>query len=287
MKLIAGSNHSLLARQVSGKLDIHFERISVKRFKDNEIEVHFNTCVKDEDIYVFQSLSNPFNDYFVELLMLVDRLKQKGARRIIGIIPYFGYARSSSGFDLITELLESVGLSQIIAIGLHDPKMKTFLKIPIRNLDVVDLFGKDIQKRSHGFMPLIVAPDKGAEKRARDLAHYLKSDFALLHKERCADGSLKSIKISGEIQGRNCVIVDDIVDSGSTLISAAATLKKLGALDIKAYVIHAVGGEECIKSLKQSGVSDLTVTDTINKGKLAEIKVLGVGEILSEAIKNN
>lgn len=286
MKLIAGSSHHHLAEKVADKLNLTLEKPFVRYFKDHEISVQSNTDVEGKDVCVLQSLSNPINDHLVELLILINELKQKNARRVIGILPYFGYGRSSSNSALIAKLLESVGMDQLVTIGLHSAEIEIFFKIPVKNLDLIPLFGQDIRNHYKKSLPLIVSPDKGGERRARELADYLKTDFALLHKERGIDEAVKVTKITGDITGRNCIIVDDIVDSAATLTCAAATLKGAGALSIQAYAIHAVLSEGAIQKLEQSEICSLTVTDTIKQQRTENIRILGVSEILAEAINS-
>ncbi|MBY0461759.1 MAG: ribose-phosphate pyrophosphokinase [Alphaproteobacteria bacterium] len=286
MKLIAGSSHHHLAEKVADKLLFPLDKPNVKYFKDCEISVQIDTSVAGEDVYILQSLSYPINDHLVELLILINNLKQKNAKRVTAILPYFGYGRSSSSSALVVKLLESAGVDQIITIGLHSPEIETFFKIPIKNLGVTQLFGRDIKNRYKSKLPIIVSPDKGGEKRARALADFLQTDCAFLHKERLIDDSIKITKVIGDIRGRGCIIVDDIVDSAATLVCAAAALKEAGATFIEAYVIHAVLSKGSIQKLEQSDVSFLTITDTINQQLSEETRILEVAEILAEAINS-
>ncbi|MBY0281095.1 MAG: ribose-phosphate diphosphokinase [Alphaproteobacteria bacterium] len=284
MKLIAGSSHHQLAEKIADKLLLPLDKPNVKYFKDSEISIEIDTPVAEDEVYVLQSLSHPINDHLVELLILIHYLKQKRAKRVIGILPYFGYGRSASNSELIAKLLESVGVDQIITIGLHSPLIEAFFKIPINNLGATELFGRDIQNRYKNNFPVIVSPDKGGSKRASELASFLQTDCVFFHKERLIDGTLKITNIIGDVKGRDCIIVDDIVDSAATLVCAAAALKEAGVASIEAYVIHAVLSEGSLQKLEQSNISCLTITDTINQQLAEKIRILDVADVLKEFI---
>lgn len=289
MKFTRGSSHLRLAQEIADRLFLPLEQPVVKHFKDQEISIQTDLSVEGEDVCVLQSLSYPVNDHLVELLILMNDLKQRKPRKIIGIIPYFGYGRSSSNSKLMAKLLESAGLNQVITVGLHNAEIESFFNVPINNLDVIPLFAQDIKTRYKNSLPLIVSPDKGGEKRAYELAIFLKTDYLCLHKERKLNGSVRIEEISDNIADRNCIIVDDIIDSGETLVGAAMALNDVGASSIDAYAIHAVLSEGCLEKLEISPLQTLVITDTIKQTALKlnnkEVRVLGIAEILAEAIR--
>ena len=285
MRFIAGSSHPVLAQRIAKELGILLEPALIKTFKSQEISAQITGTVLDDDVCVFQTLHPLPSDRLMELFMLIDALKRQGAQKIIAVIPYYSYGRSPETSALIARLLTEAGASQIITLGLHDP-----LTLPtVSHLDGVSLFCQDIQKRYPHDKPLIVSPDKGGADRACLIAEYLKTDWAAFHKERSADGKIRVKEITGDVQGRPCILVDDIIDSGETLCCAADALKNAGAISVDAYVIHAVLSPGALERLKESKISPLTVTDTIPQPNLSKglegSRVLSVSGILSEALR--
>lgn len=289
MKFITGSSHKSLAQQIADRLFLPLEQPTIKYFKDREISIQMDSSIEGEDVCVMQSLSYPVNGHLIELLILINELKQRKPRKIIGIIPYFGYGRSSSNAKLMAKLLETAGIDQLITIGLHSDEIEKFFTAPVINLDLVKLFGDDIESRFQKDKLMIVSPDKGGEKRARALAAYLKVDCIILDKKRCEDGTINITKIQENLKGKNCLIVDDIIDSGATLIAAAKALKEAEALSIDAYVIHAVLSSDISQQLETAPIRSLVVTDTIRQSTLSlnttEIRTLQIAKILGNAIK--
>lgn len=289
MKFTTGYSHPNLAQQIADRLTLTLEQPIIKVFKNQEISVQVDISVEREDCYVFQSLSYPIHDHLIELLILINELKQRNPRNIIAIIPYFGYGRSSSNARLMAKLLESVGIDHLLTIGLHSDEIENFFTIPVINLDLIKLFGCDIERRLLKDNLLIVSPDKGGEKRAQTLAAYLQTDYIVLDKKRCENGTVEIARIQRNLKDKNCIIVDDIIDSGATLVAAAEALKEAEALSIDAYVIHAILSEGCLEKLKHIFIRSLVITDTIRQPKLdlntIEIRVLKVAETLGNAVK--
>lgn len=285
MRFIAGSSHPVLAQSVAEELLVLLEPALITTFKSQEIAAEITGTVLNDDVCVFQTLHPLPSDRLMELFMLIDALKRQEPKKIIAVIPYYSYGRSPETSALMERLLREAGACQIITIGLHDP-----LALPeVIHLDGVSLFCQDIQKRYPHDKPLIVSPDKGGADRACLIATHLKTDWVAFHKERSADGKVMVKEITGDVRGRPCILVDDIIDSGETLCCAADALTKAGAINVDAYAIHAVLSPGTLERLKESKINSLTVTDTIPQPNLSKVlessRILSVSGALSEALR--
>lgn len=296
MKIIAGSSNKPLAESVAAQLDIKLAKATVKRFADNEVfaEVHEN--VRGEDVFVIQSTSFPANDHLMELLIVLDALKRSSARRVTAVIPYFGYARQDrkSGprtpisAKLVANLITTAGANRILTMDLHAGQIQGFFDIPVDNLYAAPLFAKDIKNNFANRDLMIVSPDVGGVVRARAIATRLNADLAIIDKRRERAGLSEVMNVIGDVNGRECILIDDIVDSGGTLINAANALINRGAKSVSGYCTHGVFSGEAHHKLGSSIFSTMTTTDSIAATELIKsthnIRQLSIANLLADAM---
>ncbi|MEO7564621.1 MAG: ribose-phosphate pyrophosphokinase [Sphingomicrobium sp.] len=279
-------------------LDVALTDASVRRFADEEVFVEINENVRGEDVFVLQSTSFPANDNLMELLICIDALKRASAKRITAVIPYFGYARQDRkpgprtpiSAKLVANLITTAGADRVLSIDLHAGQIQGFFDIPTDNLFASPVIASDIHERLAGRDLMIVSPDVGGVVRARGLAKRLdNAPLAIVDKRRERAGESEVMNIIGDVDGRVCVLIDDIVDSAGTLCNAAAALKAKGAVEVFAYSTHGVlsGGAEA--RVTASELTELVVTDTIWSGehdpKGSKIRRLSIAPLLAEAVR--
>src|SRR5213083_3083021 len=248
MKLLAGNSNLPLARSISDYLEVPLTDASVRRFADEEVFVEINENVRGEDVFVVQSTSFPANDNLMELLVIVDALRRGSARRTTAVIPYYGYGRQDrkSGprtpisAKLVANLITVAGANRVLTLDLHAGQIQGFFDIPTDNLFASPVLSKDIQEKLGNSNLTIVSPDVGGVVRARAIAKRLEADLAIIDKRRERAGVSEVMNIIGDVDGRRCILVDDIVDSAGTLCNAAEALKDAGAAAVSAYVTHGV-----------------------------------------------
>ncbi|HEY8189348.1 MAG TPA: ribose-phosphate pyrophosphokinase, partial [Micavibrio sp.] len=248
MKLIAGNSNRALAEAISAYLGVPLCKATIKRFSDMEVFVEIQENVRGQDVFVIQSTSYPANDNLLELLITIDALRRGSARRITAVIPYFGYARQDRktggrtpiSAKLVANLITSAGVDRVLTMELHAGQIQGFFDIPVDNLIIAPVFLPDIEKKFKGQPLVLVSPDVGGVVRARALAKRLDADLAIIDKRREAAGVSEVMHVIGEVDGKVCIMVDDIVDSGGTLCNAAAALKQQGAKEVYSYVVHGV-----------------------------------------------
>ena len=248
MKIISGNSNRPLAEAIAAYLDTPLTQADVRRFADMEVFVEIHENVRGEDVFVVQSTSYPANDNLMELLVTLDALRRGSARRITAVIPYYGYARQDrkSGprtpisAKLLANLITTAGADRVLTIDLHAGQIQGFFDIPTDNLYAAPVFTDDIQAKYENGNLMIVSPDVGGVVRARALARRLNVDLAIIDKRRPRAGVSEVMNIIGDVSGRHCIMVDDIVDSGGTLCNAAKALMDSGALSVDAYVTHGV-----------------------------------------------
>jgi len=293
MKIISGTSHPQLAQHLSQALSIPLTPLSIFRFSDQEICVETQENMESEDVVVLQSTSNPVNDHLMELLVIIDTLKHCNTKSITAIIPYFGYARQDhpqgpSPAKLVAHLLQTTGVDRLITFELHSERVRSFFDIPVDNLSPLSLFAKAIQGQFQN--PLIIAPDTGGIPRAQALATRLQTDLAIIEKRRHGPGRVEVTTLKGEIAGRTCLIVDDIIDSGDTLCQAALTLQQHHAQEIHAFVAHGVLSPLAHERLQTAPLASLTITDTIDTHAKIDLypclRVLSVVPLLADVMHN-
>jgi ribose-phosphate pyrophosphokinase len=298
MKLLAGNSNLPLAKAVADYLELPLTEASVRRFADEEIFVEVNENVRGEDVFVLQSTSYPVNDNLMELLICIDALRRASAKRITAVIPYFGYARQDRkpgprtpiSDKLVANLITTAGADRVLSMDLHAGQIQGFFDIPTDNLWAAPVMAADIQARYANKQLMVVSPDVGGVVRARSLAKRLdNAPLAIVDKRRERAGESEVMNIIGEVDGRCCILVDDIVDSAGTLCNAAAALKSQGATDVYAYCSHGVLSGGAAARVQASALSELVVTDTIYPGEAddprGKIRRLTIAPLFGEAIR--
>jgi ribose-phosphate pyrophosphokinase len=298
MKLLAGNSNLPLAKAVADYLELPLTEASVRRFADEEIFVEVNENVRGEDVFVLQSTSYPVNDNLMELLICIDALRRASAKRITAVIPYFGYARQDRkpgprtpiSAKLVANLITTAGADRVLSMDLHAGQIQGFFDIPTDNLWAAPVMAADIQARYANKQLMVVSPDVGGVVRARSLAKRLdNAPLAIVDKRRERAGESEVMNIIGEVDGRCCILVDDIVDSAGTLCNAAAALKSEGATEVYAYCSHGVLSGGAAARVQASELSELVVTDTIYPGGAddpkGKIRRLTIAPLFGEAIR--
>ena len=297
MKLLTGNSNKNLSQKISKFLKNRLVNSSIRKFSDGEIYIEINENIRGNSIFVIQSVSSPANDNLMELLLCIDALKRSSAKNITAVIPYFGYARqdrkvvprTSISAKLVSNLIAKAGADRVVTVDLHAGQIQGFFDIPVDNLFATPIFARHVKKTIKTKNLICIAPDVGGTERARALGKLLNVGLAIVDKRRPKAGQSQVMNIIGDVRGKTCIIVDDIIDSGGTIVNAAAALKKRGAKDVHVYVTHGVlsGGAE--NKIKKSNIKNLVITDTIdNASKVKNIKnieVLTISNLVGEAIK--
>jgi ribose-phosphate pyrophosphokinase len=296
IKLVAGNSNHPLADAISSNLKVPLARSVVRRFADMEVFVEIQENMRGEDVYVIQSTSFPANDNLMELLILVDALKRSMARRITAVMPYFGYARQDRrpgprtpiSARLVANLIERAGVDRVMAVDLHAGQIQGFFDIPTDNLFAAPVMTRDILERHDVSTLMVVSPDVGGVVRARALAKRINVPIAICDKRRERPGESEVMNVIGDVRGKCCLLVDDIVDSGGTLINAANALLEAGALEVVAYLTHGVLSGGAVSKITNSRIKSLVITDTIQPTEAVKaasnMRVLSLAPLLSEAI---
>jgi ribose-phosphate pyrophosphokinase len=298
MKLITGNSNIQLAQSIADYCDIPLTKASVRRFADEEVFVEIHENVRGEDVFVIQSTSYPANDNLMELLIICDALRRASAKRITAVLPYFGYARQDRkpgprtpiSAKLVANLITIAGANRVLSIDLHAGQIQGFFDIPTDNLFGAPVVSADIQARFGDRNIMVVSPDVGGVVRARALAKRLdNAPLAIVDKRRERAGESEVMNIIGDVEGRFCILIDDIVDSAGTLCNAAAALKAAGAEDVVAYCTHGVLSGGAVARVEGSALLELVVTDSIGAPDTAatakKIRHLTIAPLLGEAIK--
>jgi ribose-phosphate pyrophosphokinase len=297
MKIVACNSNRPLAEAVSKALGLQLANASVRRFADNEMFVDIHENVRGEDVFVIQSTSFPANDNLIELLITFDALRRASARRITAVMPYFGYARQDRKVSgrtpitakLIANIITEAGANRVLTMDLHSGQIQGFFDIPVDNLYAAPLFSRDIQQRFEGRDVMIVSPDVGGVARAREIASRLDVELAIIDKRRERAGVSEVMNVIGDVRGKACIMVDDIVDSGGTLINAAVALKSRGAVSVDVYVTHGVLSGGAVARIEKAPIESLTMTDSImatpEARSCSNIRVFTIAPILAEAMQ--
>jgi len=297
MKLVTGNSNLTLAKNISDYVGIGLSNCDVKRFADKEIFIEMQENVRGEDVFVIQSTSFPANDNLMELLILIDTLKRASAKRITAVIPYFGYARQDRKpgprtpitSKLVANMIDKAGANRVLTMDLHAGQIQGFFDIPTDNLFAAPILTSNIKNKIKNTSPIIVSPDVGGVVRARIIAKRIGADLAIVDKRREKAGESEVMNIIGDVDGRACFIIDDIVDSAGTLCNASNALLEKGATEVYAYVTHGVLSGEAVQRVNKSSLTKLVVTDTIEESDLVlksdKIEVISISSLLGEAIK--
>tara|TARA_B100000965_G_scaffold404161_1_gene434175 strand:- start:735 stop:1667 length:933 start_codon:yes stop_codon:yes gene_type:complete len=297
MKILSGTSNLKLSKDICKNLRLKLINTNIKRFADGEIYIEINENIRGNSVFVIQSTSNPANDNLMELLLIIDALKRSSAKNVTAVIPYFGYARqdrkvaprTSISAKVVANLITNAGANRVVTVDLHAGQIQGFFDMPVDNLFTTPLFARYIKKRLKNKNLICVSPDVGGVQRTRGLATRIKADLAIIDKRRPRPGMSKVMNIIGNVKGKTCIIVDDIIDSGGTIINAVDALKKNGAVDVYVFITHAVLSGEAVSKIKKSKIKKLIITDTIDNSKKIKnnnkIEVLSISTLMAEAIK--
>jgi ribose-phosphate pyrophosphokinase len=297
MRIVACNSNRPLAEAVAASLNIPLTRASVRRFADMEVFVEIQENVRGEDVFVVQSTSFPANDNLMELLIMLDALRRSSARRKTAVIPYFGYARQDRksaprtpiSAKLVANLITQAGADRVLTLDLHAGQLQGFFDIPVDNLFAAPLFVADIRQRYNGHDIMIVSPDVGGVVRARALATRLNVDLAIIDKRRERAGVSEVMNVIGDVKGRDCILVDDICDSGGTLCNAADALVANGAKSVGVYVTHGVLSGGAVARMAAAPIEMTTITDSIAATEAVRVsqsmRQLSIAPLLAEAMK--
>jgi len=298
MKLLAGNSNRALAEAVAQYLKLPFTKAVVRRFADMEVFVEIQENVRGEDMFVIQSTSFPANDNLMELLIVIDALRRASARRITAVIPYFGYARQDRkvgprtpiSAKLVANLITEAGANRVLTVDLHAGQIQGFFDIPTDNLYGMPVIVRDIQDYlGTGDHLMVVSPDVGGVVRARALAKRLGADLAIVDKRRERAGESEVMNIIGDVKGRSCILIDDIVDSGGTICNAADALVEQGAGEVYAYATHGVLSGGAVARIQGSKLKSMVVTDSIaateEVRKCPNIRRISIAPLLGEAMR--
>jgi ribose-phosphate pyrophosphokinase len=296
IKLVAGNSIPVLAAGIAAELGLPLTKTVVRRFADMEIFVEIQENVRGSDVFILQSTSYPANDLLMELLIITDALRRASARRITAVVPYFGYARQDrkSGSrtpisaKLVANLITHAGVDRVMTLDLHAGQIQGFFDIPTDNLFAAPLMVRDIKDRFDLSNVMVVSPDVGGVARARGLAKRINTPLAIVDKRRERPGESEVMNVIGDVSGRTCILVDDIVDSGGTLVNAADALLKYGAKEVYAYITHGVLSGGAAARITSSRLKELVITDSIMPTEAVRnapnLRTLPIAPLIAEAI---
>ncbi len=297
IKLVAGNSNPRLAKAIAAHLKRPLAKAVVRRFADMEIFVEILENVRGADVFVLQSTSFPANDHLMELLIIIDALRRSSARRITAVLPYFGYARQDRkpgprtpiSAKLVANLITNAGADRVMTLDLHAGQIQGFFDIPTDNLFAAPVIVRDIRERFDLSKLMVVSPDVGGVVRARSLAKRINAPLAIIDKRRERAGESEVMNVIGEVKGYTCILVDDIIDSGGTLINAADALLENGAADVSAYLTHGVLSGGAVARITGSRIKELVITDSIQPTEAvlgaSNIRVLSIATLIAEAIE--
>ena len=297
MKLLSGNSNKPLSKKIAKFLKSKLVNSSIRKFSDGEIYIEINENIRGNSIFIIQSVSSPANDNLMELLLCIDALKRSSAKNITAVIPYFGYARqdrkvvprTSISAKLVSNLITKAGADRVVTVDLHAGQIQGFFDIPVDNLFATPIFARHIKKKIKSKNIICIAPDVGGTERARALGKLLNVGLAIVDKRRPKPGQSQVMNVIGNVKDKTCIIVDDIIDSGGTIINAAKILRDKGAKDVFVYITHGVLSGDAVKNIKNSVIKNLVITDTIDNGEKVKnaknIEVLPISGLMGEAIK--
>ena len=297
MKIIAGNSNLPLSSDVSKYLQIDLAKATIRRFADEEVYVEIKENIRGEDVFVIESTSYPANDNLMELLVIIDALKRASAKRITAVLPYFGYAiqdrkpgpRTPISAKLVANLISTAGADRVLTVDLHAEQIQGFFDIPTDNLFAGPVFSRDIKDQFDLSNLVAVSPDIGGVVRARAIASKFGASIAIVDKRRPKAGESEVMNIIGDVNEKDCIILDDIIDSAGTICNAADKLIDIGAKSVTAYVTHGVLSGKALSRIKDSKLKEVVITDTINNTEnakeLEKIRIIPISDLLGEAIR--
>ena len=297
MKIIAGNSNLPLSSDVGKYLQVDLAKATIRRFADEEVYVEIKENIRGEDVFVIESTSYPANDNLMELLVIIDALKRASAKRITAVLPYFGYARQDRkpgprtpiSAKLVANLISTAGADRVLTVDLHAEQIQGFFDIPTDNLFAGPVFSRDIKDQFDLSNLVAVSPDIGGVVRARAIASKFGASIAIVDKRRPKAGESEVMNIIGDVDGKDCIILDDIIDSAGTICNAADKLIEIGAKSVTAYVTHGVLSGKAISRIRDSKLKEVVITDTINNTEnakeLEKIRIIPISVLLGEAIR--
>tara|TARA_B100000686_G_scaffold351323_1_gene449798 strand:- start:10624 stop:11550 length:927 start_codon:yes stop_codon:yes gene_type:complete len=295
MILLAGNANKLLANHISTQAGIQLSDMELRRFADGEILCEIRNHIRGEDVFIIQSTCNPANENIMELLVVIDACKRASAGRITAVIPYYGYARQDRKpfsrtpitAKLVANMIQAAGTDRVLTMDLHAGQIQGFFDIPVDDLRSKPLFVKDLKRSPmvKSGNALIVSPDAGGVPRARSIAKALNLDIAIIDKRRDRANESEAMNVIGNVRGKQCIIVDDIVDTGGTLVRGADALLSNGAEEVQAYITHGVLSEGGMATINKSSMGGLTITDSIPQYDNQKVRILSVSKLFAEAIR--
>ena len=297
MKIIAGNSNLPLSSDVGKYLQIDLAKATIRRFADEEVYVEIKENIRGEDVFVIESTSYPANDNLMELLVIIDALKRASAKRITAVLPYFGYARQDRkpgprtpiSAKLVANLISTAGADRVLTVDLHAEQIQGFFDIPTDNLFAGPVFSRDIKDQFDLSNLVAVSPDIGGVVRARAIASKFGASIAIVDKRRPKAGESEVMNIIGDVNEKDCIILDDIIDSAGTICNAADKLIDIGAKSVTAYVTHGVLSGKALSRIKNSKLKEVVITDTINNTEnakeLEKIRIIPISDLLGEAIR--
>ena len=297
MKLLTGNSNKVLSKNIAKYLKTKLVNSSIRKFADGEIYIEINENIRGNSIFIVQSISSPANDNLMELLLCIDALKRSSAKNITAVIPYFGYARqdrkvvprTSISAKLVSNLITKAGADRVVTVDLHAGQIQGFFDIPVDNLFSTPIFARHAKKKIKSKKIICVAPDVGGTERARALGKLLNVGLAIVDKRRPKPGKSEVMNVIGDVRNQTCIIVDDIIDSGGTIVNAAKALKARGAKEVYVYITHGVLSGDAVKKIKNSVIKNLVITDTIDNVEktknVKNIEVLPISGLMGEAMK--
>ena len=297
MKILTGNSNKQLSNKISKNLKNKLVNTSIRKFADGEIYIEINENIRGNSIFIIQSVSSPANDNLMELLLCIDALKRSSAKNITTVIPYFGYARqdrkvvprTSISAKLVSNLITNAVADRVVTVDLHAGQIQGFFDIPVDNLFATPIFAKHIKRKIKSKNIICVAPDVGGVERARALGKKLDVGLAIVDKRRPSPGKSQVMNVIGNVKNKICILTDDIIDSGGTIVNAADALLKRGAKEVHVYATHGVFSGDAVKKIKNSKIKNLVITDSIDSSdklkKVRNIEVLSISILLAEAIK--
>jgi ribose-phosphate pyrophosphokinase len=296
IKLVTGNSNQPLANAIAAHLELPLTKASVRRFADNEIFVEIHENIRGSDVFIIQSTSYPANDHLMELLIITDAVRRSSARRITAVIPYFGYARQDRkvgsrapiSAKLVANLIANAGVDRVMMMDLHAGQIQGFFDIPTDNLWAAPLMVRDIKERFDLANLMVVSPDVGGVARARGFAKRINAPLAIIDKRRERAGESEVMNVIGDVAGHTCILIDDIVDSGGTLVNAADALLANGARDVYAYISHGVLSGGAVARITGSKLKELVITDSIQPTEAVRgarnVRVISIAGLIGEAI---
>ncbi|WP_152395656.1 ribose-phosphate diphosphokinase [Paenibacillus guangzhouensis] len=294
LRVFSGSSNPQLAAKICADLGVELGNVKLSRFKSGEIYVHYEETIRNCDVFIVQSLSHPINDHFVELLVMIDAAKRASARTVNIVMPYYGYARQERkaaprepiSAKMVADVLTTVGANRVITIDLHAPAIQGFFNIPVDHLTALDLISEYLRKENI-VNPIIVSPDAGRASTAEKLANQLDSPFAIMIKKRPSHNESVITHVIGDVKGRTPIIIEDLIDTGTTIVNVVEGLKERGAHDVYVCATHPVFSGPALQRLDHPNIREVVVTDSIMipDNHPARFKVISVAPMLAEAMR--